>query len=44
VERVLWRSDGLPIVSVGDFDTDEVGTESKAIELLLEVGWQIDVA
>jgi hypothetical protein len=30
VERVLWRSDGLPIVSVGDFDTDEVGTDRVA--------------
>jgi hypothetical protein len=43
VKRVHWRSDGLPAVWLEDFDTDQVGDESKAIESLLGAGWQIEV-
>ena len=43
VKRVLWRSDGVPVVSLQDFDTDQIGDESKAVESLLKAGWQIEV-
>lgn len=43
VKRVHWRHDGVPVVSLGTFDTDQVGDESAAIESLIEAGWQIEV-
>jgi hypothetical protein len=43
VRSVHWRSDGVPVVWLEDFDTDQVGDESEAIESLLEAGWQIQM-
>jgi hypothetical protein len=43
VKRVHWRHDGVPVVGLGAFDTDQIGDESAAIESLLEAGWQIEV-
>lgn len=41
VRSVHWRSDGVPVVWLEDFDTDQVGDESEAIESLLDAGWQM---
>lgn len=43
VQAVRWRSDGVPVVGLEDFDTDQVGDESEAIESLLQAGWQIQM-
>jgi hypothetical protein len=43
VESITWKPDGIPLVWLGDFDTDEVGSESEAVEAMLAAGWQIDV-
>ena len=43
VRTVEWRSDGVPLVWLEDFDTDQIGDESEAIESLLKAGWQIQV-
>jgi hypothetical protein len=43
VKTVHWRSDGVPLVWLEDFDADQIGDESEAIESLLEAGWQIEV-
>jgi hypothetical protein len=43
VESVTWSREGVPQVWLGDFDTDEIGSESEAVEALLKAGWQIDI-
>jgi hypothetical protein len=43
VQSVTWGPDGIPRVWLGDFDTDEIGSESEGLEALLRVGWHIDV-
>jgi hypothetical protein len=43
VQAVRWRSDGVSVVGLEDFDTDQVGAESETIESLLEAGWKIQM-
>jgi hypothetical protein len=44
VEEIQWGSSGVPTVILEDFDTDEIGDEGAALELLLALGWEVDLS
>ena len=44
VEQVEWDTEGTAIIRLGDFDADEVGNEFQALEMLLEIGWEVDLS